>query len=199
MRGERSLWLSLAATALAGLGVAGCGGGDERQDANEPEGRFRVEVVGSEFPARQRLASQEELVVRVRNAGDKKIPNVAVTIGDSKGQRSFGRASQQSGLADPERPVWIVDRAPEGGATSYVNTWALGSLDPGEVEEFRWRVTPVRSGTYTVQYAVAAGLDGKAKAVGANGQAPGGTFNVRVSGRPSDARIAEDGKTVIRE
>jgi hypothetical protein len=41
----------------------------------------------------------------------------------------------------------------------------MGSLAPGQTRDFSWRVVPVKSGTYTVRYAVAAGLSGKAKAV----------------------------------
>src|SRR5687767_13694449 len=58
------------------LAIAGCGGG-ERQDKNEPEGSFKVDVVSATFPAKQRLAKQEEMVVEVRNADSKTIPNVA--------------------------------------------------------------------------------------------------------------------------
>ena len=40
----------------------------------------------------------------------------------------------------------------------------------GESKDIVWRVTPVRAGTYTVHYEVAAGLQGKAKAVTADGE-----------------------------
>src|SRR5690606_24953438 len=55
--------------------LAACGGG-ERQDANEPEGEFRVEVVDASFPARQRIAQEVELKVRVRNADQRELDNV---------------------------------------------------------------------------------------------------------------------------
>ena len=44
-----------------------------------------------------------------------------------------------------------------------------------------WNVTPVQGGTFTVHYRVAAGLQGKAKAVTADGSAPQGEFVVRIS------------------
>ena len=62
-----------------GATAAGCGGG-ERQDKNEPSGTFNVDVVNATFPAKQRLAKQEQLVVEVRNTGQHSVPNVAVTI-----------------------------------------------------------------------------------------------------------------------
>ena len=68
------------------------------------------------------------------------------------------------------------EAAPEGGETAYVDTWALGPLKPGEEKTFKWNVTAVQAGPYQLNYAVAAGLDGKAKAVGAGGDAPAGLF-----------------------
>ena len=67
----------MSAAALAAL--AGCGGG-ERQDENEPEGDYKVEVVKASFPSDQKLAKRSELVIVVRNADTKQIPNIAVTM-----------------------------------------------------------------------------------------------------------------------
>ena len=41
--------------ALCSIGVAACGGG-ERQDADEPEGEFPVDIVNASFASKQRLA-----------------------------------------------------------------------------------------------------------------------------------------------
>jgi hypothetical protein len=60
-------------------------------------------------------------------------------------------------------------------------------------------VTAVRAGPYEVTWRVAAGLDGKAKAVGVGGgEAPSGSFSGSVSDRAPDVRVADDGKTVVR-
>ena len=172
--------------------TAGCGGG-ERQDKNEPKGTFDVDVVGDSFPLRQHIARQSRLRIRVRNTGDETIPNVAVTV------KGFSSPSQQEGLADPNRPVWIVDSGPKGGDTAYVGTWALGALRAGRTREFVWRVTPVKAGQFDVKYEIAAGLDGRAKARGSDGAEPTGSFTVRVSGKPADARVDPDTGRVIRE
>ena len=133
------------AAGVAALAVAGCGGG-ERQDADEPSGTFRVDVVNASFPTKQHLAKSERFVIAVRNTGREAVPNVAVTVD------SFAARSQQAGLADPSRPVWIVDAAPRGGDTAYTNTWALGRLAPGQTRRFVWRVTAVQAGTHTVKW-----------------------------------------------
>jgi hypothetical protein len=190
-RRMRGRWIALAGCAAL---VAGCGGGESaRQDADEPEGTWTVDVVEAEFPRSQRLAEQETLRIRVRNTADRAMPNVAVTVD------SFTRRSEQAGLADPNRPVWVVDDGPRGGTTAYTNTWALGRMAPGQTKTFEWRVTPVEAGTHRVSYRIAAGLDGKAKARLDGGDRPEGTFTVKVSKEPSQSRVDPDTGDVIRD
>ena len=175
------------------LALAGCGGGAKRQDADEPRGTWKVDVVSAKFPERQRLAQAEEMVIRVRNREQRAIPNIAVTV------EGFGRRSEQPGLADPNRPVWIIDDGPRGGTTAYTNTWALGRIPAGQTKTFRWRVTPVEPGDHELSYRVSAGLDGKAKARLADGGRPEGRFSVSVSRRPSQSRVDPDSGEVIRD
>jgi hypothetical protein len=179
------------AISIVGLVVAGCGGG-ERQDKNEPSGTFPMNVVNAKFPRSQSLAKQVPLTISVKNTGTKEIPNLAVTVD------SFSTRSQQPGLADPERPIWIVDEGPVGGTTAYTNTWALGKLAPGRTRTFTWKVTAIQPGTHTVKYRVAAGLNGKAKAR-VNGQDDfQGTFTVAISGKPAQSHVDPNTGQVIR-
>jgi hypothetical protein len=106
--------------------------------------------------------------------------------------------SEQSGLADAERPVWIVDRPPAGSATAYTNTWALGPMFPGETKEFVWRVTPVQAGTHRLRYRIAAGLNGRAKAVLAGNRVPERELTARVSSQPAPARVNPETGAVER-
>jgi ABC-type uncharacterized transport system auxiliary subunit len=89
---------ALASTAFAAAALAACGGG-ERQDADEPEGTFEVEVVEARFPSEQKLAKRSELRISVRNAGSETIPNVAVTV------KGFEHQEADQRLADPNRPT----------------------------------------------------------------------------------------------
>jgi hypothetical protein len=177
---------------LAALPLASCGGGT-RQDADEPSGSFQVAVVRATFPTKQRLAKPERLVIAVRNTGTRAVPDLAVTV------TSFASRSEQAGLADPERAVWIIDDGPRGGDTAYTNTWALGRLAPGQTRRFVWRVTAVQPGTHTVKWQVAAGLNGKAKATLADNRAPAGSFTVDISDKPSQARVDPDTGKVVRD
>jgi hypothetical protein len=183
---------ALIAASAATLAVAGCGGG-ERQDAAEPSGTFEVDVVRASFPTKQHLAQSERFVIAVRNSGEKTVPNVAVTVS------SFAERSEQAGLADPERAVWIIDDSPRGGQTAYTNTWALGRLAPGQTRRFVWRVTAVQAGTHTVKWQVAAGLNGKAKATLSGNRAPAGSVTVDVSDKPGQAHVDPKTGKVVRE
>jgi hypothetical protein len=187
----RALRLTAAPLAvLAVVGVAGCGGG-ARQDAAEPAKTYRVAIVRSSFPARQRLAAPARLVVEVRNTGKATVPNVAVTV------ESFSARSERPDLADSDRPVWVIDRPPAGSATAYTNTWALGPVFAGETKQFVWRVTPVQTGTHRLRLRVAAGLAGRAKAVLAGNRAPEREVTVRISSRPARARVDPETGAVV--
>jgi hypothetical protein len=191
--------------ALCLVAVAGCGGG-ERQDENEPEGNFPVEVVRATFPEQQKLAKSSDMIVTVRNAGQDTIPNIAVTV------NGFDRRKNNPELADPSRPVFAIngvqveiaglpeakDASPRGCDTAYVNTWACGPLRPDQQKTFRWSVTAVQAGDFNINWRVAAGLDGKAKAVAAGGgPAPRGQFSGTISDEAPDVRVADDGKTIV--
>jgi hypothetical protein len=185
--------------------LAGCGGG-ERQDENEPEGNFPVEVVRATFPEQQKLAKSSTMVVTLRNAGNDTIPNIAVTV------NGFDKRKSNPDLADPSRPVFALngvqveiagfpeakEASPRGCDTAYVNTWACGPLKPNDQRTFRWSVTAVQAGDFKVDWRVAAGLDGKAKAVAAGGgPAPRGQFAGTISDAAPDVRVADDGKTIV--
>jgi hypothetical protein len=185
---------SVAALSAAAL-VSGCGGG-KRQDADEPSGMYKVDVVQATFAKKQRLSDDAVMRIVVRNADTKTIPNIAVTVSnddDAKGGAGFTTRSDDTTLADPTRQLWIVDRGPRGGDTAYVSTWALGPLRSGQTRTFEWHVTPVVAGTHTLRWHVAAGLNGKAIARTRDGRDPAGLFHVTVSAKPAD--VVVDPKT----
>jgi hypothetical protein len=218
------------AAALLAVGVASCGGG-ERQDANEPEGNFPVQIVSANFPSKQKLAQNTDLTLSVANTGDQTIPDLAITIFTSsnastdesgssstattgtgtssqefpQAQGSFSVRSEQQGLAIPFRPVWILEEgfpklagqtASAGAEAAQTDTFSFGSLDSNETRDMVWNVTPVQAGTYTVHYRVAAGLQGKAKAVTGDGSVPEGEFVVRISSAPPQTRVNDAGQVV---
>lgn len=178
----------IACTVPIAAFAVGCGGGD-RQDKNEPGGSFSMEVDQADFPAKQTLAEPTELRIRVKNTDSKPLPNVAVTVD------SFTKAVGEPGLADQQRPVWIVDEGPVGGDTAYVNTWALGRLAPGASKTFTWKVTAMQAGTRRVRYRVSPGLDGKAKP---SGDRLSGSFTVNIAERPAQASVDPATGRVIR-
>jgi hypothetical protein len=190
---------------LSALALAACGGG-ARQDAKEPEGKFPVQITKSEFPNRQRLAETSALELGVKNTGDETIPDLAITIStDPNANESFSVRSEQAGLADASRSVWILENgypkyagetAPAGADAAQTKTFAFGPLEPGATKNIIWSVTPVIAGTYTVDYRIAAGLEGKAVAVTNDGSVPEGEFVVQISDVPPQTRVDDSGKVV---
>ena len=90
------------------------------------------------------------------------------------------------------------DAAPRGCDTAYVNTWACGPLRPNQQKTFRWSVTAVQAGDFKVRWRVAAGLDGKAKAVAAGGgPAPRGSVLGHDLERGARRPRGDDGKTIV--
>ena len=214
--GRRTRSCAVLAGIAAAFLLSSCGGQAE-QNAGEPSGIFPVQVTTATFPASQRLAEHTRLVIAVRNAGQKAIPDIAVTITDPRrgtSVQAFGRYITMPGLASHSRPVWIVDRppgpgpcfgpsgyscrqgGPGGAVTAYANTWALGTLQPGHSTTFVWGVTAVVPGIHLVHYRIAAGLNGNAKARLSGGAIPQGTFTVSISSKPVQSYVTSTGKIV---
>lgn len=164
-----------ALVAVAALAMAACGG--SQQDAHEPSGKFKVQIVRHTFPANQKLAKRSTMVIAVKNVDSQPLPNPSVTI------NSFNRNSTQANLADASRPVFVVNRGPRGGETANQATSAFGQeLKPGETAVFTWDVTAVQAGPYKIRWTVSAGLYGKAIAVDTAGREnPSGVFIGRIS------------------
>ncbi|HUN77391.1 MAG TPA: hypothetical protein VMU32_00555 [Solirubrobacteraceae bacterium] len=191
---------------LLALAVGGCGEA-AHQDAGEPQGSFKVRVTRASFPTKQAISRPERLVIDVRNAGSRTLPDVTVAVD------SFNYRSDYPNLASRSRPVWFVDQGPgpaskppletvrvvpPGGAvTATTDVWSLGALAPGASRSFVWRVTPVKSGRHTLHYRVYAGQQGRAEAVLADGAAPSGAFSVAIAGRPPQRHFdPETGRVV---
>jgi hypothetical protein len=197
VRGRRSVLYVPALATLSVLFAAGCGGA--RQDAHEPSATFQLKIAHASFPARQAVARQTQLELQVRNTGTHTVPNVAVTVD------SFNYTSNFAGLAADKRPIWAIEQGPGaianppvesqevsppgGGQTAYVNTWALGALAPGHTQTFTWKVVPVKAGTYTVTYSVAAGLSGRSKTKLAAGGPAQGHFTVDIAAAPPTTHV----------
>jgi hypothetical protein len=178
--------------------ASGCGEATQ-QDAHEPRGSYAVLLTHASFPARQAVSRPTQLVLSIRNAGARTLPNLAVAVS------SFSYVSSYPNLASRKRPVWLIDQGPgpepprpvetvqvnpPGGATTAsANVWALGSLAPGASRSFVWHVTPVKPGVHTVSYRVYAGLNGRARAVLSGGATPSGHFVVYVADRPPPTHV----------
>jgi hypothetical protein len=204
VRNSTILPFSLLAAAAGGL-LAGCG--QQRQDVKEKSANYTLDVVSASFPPSQHVSGSGRLVLVVRNAGRRAVPNVAVTI------TNFSEQDAQPGLSNTERPVWIVNDGPgpspsraventgpdvQGGDTTvYTNTWAAGPLPAGRTATLVWKVTPVRSGTHTITYRVDAGLNRKARARTSSHQPPQGSLTADISRTPALAHVDPNSGRVL--
>jgi hypothetical protein len=214
----------VALVALA-LGLAACGGG-QRQDATEPSGNFATQVTKATFPRHQLLVHSANLQLGIKNVGNQTIPDLAVTIYTGKikagvtatgsGQGSFNVRLDNPNLSNPNRPVWVLEKdyprllapgdsindihsAPSAGAVAaQTDTFQFGPVSPGGTKSIVWRVTPVHAGTFPVHYRVAAGLQGKARAVTRAGGPVEGDFMVTISSKPPRTCVNGAGQLVTK-
>lgn len=198
----------MVAVALA-LSVAACGG-ESSSNSNEAAGTYPVKVVTAEFPAKQQLGETSLMRIGVRNVGRSTVPGLTVTISiaGKEGQTSslpFGYRDPEPGLAQPDRPVWVLaarypklagSSAPAGAETSSKKTFDFGSLKPGATTEAVWKLSAVRAGRYVLVYEVGAGLNPEAKARTPAGTEPGGTFVTRIVRVPPNTEVTDSGEVV---
>jgi hypothetical protein len=199
------------AAALA-LSIAACGG-ESSSDANEAEGTYRIRVTDASFPTEQHLGQTYLLKLGVRNTSGKTIPalTVNVSIKGKEGQGStlpFGIHDPQPELAQPDRPVWVLaehypkfagSSAPGGTETSNQKTFDFGLLKKGATTNAVWKLSAVKSGNYTLLYAIDAGLSGTAKAETGGGVAPGGSFAVKISSAERNTEVNDRGEVVEKK
>jgi hypothetical protein len=194
---------------VAVAALLGACGGESSSDANQPAGTYDVRVTDAAFPTEQRLGQTSLMHLGIRNTGKKPLPTLTVTISiaGKEGQASslpFGTSNPQTGLAQPDRPVWVLaagyprlhGSAEPGGATSSNRkTFSFGPLKPGKTTEAVWKLSAVKAGKFTVLYKIDAGLSGTAKAE-TNGVAAGGSFATEISAVPPDTEVTDDGEVV---
>lgn len=194
----------MAVAALLGA----CGG--ESSDSNERAGTYEVQVVDASFPGEQRLGQTSLLRLAVRNTGDEAVPTLTVTIGigGKRGRDSslpFAIHDPQEGLAQADRPVWVLAETyprfvgssdPGGASTSNRKTFALGPLRPNQTATAVWKLSAVKAGDWTVAYRIGAGLGTQVKAETASGGEPGGTFVAAITSDLPETEVNDDGEVV---
>jgi hypothetical protein len=189
--------------------LAACGE-SASSDSNETAGTYHLKVTEAEFPTLQRLGQTSLLQLGVRNTGKKTVPALTVTfsIAGKEGADSplpFGVRDPQVGLAQPERPVWVLAQTyprlagssePGGATTSNRRTFSFGPLKPGKTVDAIWKLSAVRQGKYTLLYEVGAGLTSETKAKTSGGVAPGGTFRAEISQELPETEVTDSGEIV---
>lgn len=188
--------------------LAACG--ESSSDSNEVTGNYRVDVTEASFPTKQHLGQTTLLDLGIRNSSKKTIPalTVTITIAGKRGSESslpFGVHDPQAGLAQADRPVWVLAQSyprlvdsdePGGATTSNRKTFDFGPLKAGESTDAVWKLSAVKAGKFTLLYRIDAGLSGEAKAVTGNDVAPGGSFVTEISSELPETEVTDNGEIV---
>lgn len=202
------LLCALLSLLFGGAVLSACGGAEPgSQFASEAQGEFPVEVIEAQFDPVQKVARTYDLTLAVRNSGDEKIPAISTTINlpGLGSTLAFAYRDRQKGLAQPQRPVWVMEEdypklagtvGRGGAATASRRTFNFGELTPGETANMVWRVTAIRPGSYRVAWELSAGLGQNTRAVDSRGARPRGVLPVRINNRAQLTRVNDKGQVV---
>lgn len=184
--------------------------GESSSDSGERAGTYPVKVTAASFPVAQHVGQTSLLKLAVRNTGKHTVPALTVTI-NVKGEQGEGSAipfaihDPQAGLANADRPVWVLAASyprlegssdPGGATSSSSKTYTFGALAPGKSVAAVWKLSAVRPGKYTLVYSVGAGFSTEAKAVTKGGVAPGGTIVSDISTELPETEVNGAGEIV---
>jgi hypothetical protein len=197
-----------AVLAMAAL-LAACGSSSS-SDSGEKAGTYEVQVTDAGFPTKQAIGQTSLMRIDVKNTGEETVPALTVTVNiqGKEGEAAripFAIHDPQTGLAGPDRPVWVLaatyprrvgSSEPGGAETSNAKTYSFGALKPGRSVEAVWKLSAVRAGKYTVGYEIDAGLSGEAKAETSSGVQPGGTFATEISTKLPETEVNAAGEIV---
>jgi hypothetical protein len=198
-----------AASAALVISLAACGG-ESSSNSSEASATYPVKVVTAAFPAVQRLGETSLMRIGVRNSGRRTVPALTVTISIAgrAGQTAslpFAIHDPEPGLAQPDRPVWVLAQhypklagssISAGAEGSARKTFDFGPLKPRATTEAVWKLSAVKAGQFTVLFTVGAGLGGKARAETTGGAEPGGSLTARISQAPPNVVVTDSGRVV---
>ena len=207
MRRRSRFGAVVAFAAIVGAAIlGGCGGSSSESD--EPSGTREVRVVNAHFPTEQSLGQTTLLQLGVRNEDEDPIPGLTFTISiaGKAGEDStlpFGVRDAQPGLAQPDRPVWVLSEGypklvgssePGGAEGAALKTYTFGPLKPGKTTEVVWKLSATRKGAYRLGFSV--GAPGDVQLETPDGAKPGGSFATTISPEVPDVTVNGKGEVV---
>lgn len=164
-------------TASVAVGsLAGCGASEDTV-GGDGDAPFAIAATATLEPV-QRLGSSYSMRLTIVNKDHRSLPTVGVTV--TGFSRAIAAGDDGAGrVADPRRPIWVVDAPPRGASTAYRDTWSSGPLRAGERKTFVWSISPVRPGRHAIRWRIGAGLDHD-RPVAADRRGTNGVLDVKV-------------------
>jgi len=228
---RRLVALALAAAAIAAV-LSACGdsssdssatagsdttasdtSGESPSSADQPVSKqgpvYHIELVKSAFVERQLVGETKNMVLAFRNYGRNTVPNMGITFGiageaGSTSSLPFGIHDSTPGLAQPDRPVWVVAQgyprlfgSPQsaGAITANKKTFAFGPLKPGQTKKTTWKLSAVRPGKYRLNYQASGDLSSESVTRSPfPGEPPGMYFNTVISTETPDTEVTDSGE-----
>jgi hypothetical protein len=189
---------------LGAIVLSGCGG----SSSSEPSGTRKVRITTASFPSEQSLGQTSLMKIGVRNESEDTIPALTytVSIAGREGQGAtipFAIRDPQPGLAQPDRPVWVLaehypklkgSTKPGGAEGAALKTYTFGPLKPGAEGETVWKLSAVRKGSYRVRYSI--GSTGEVKLETQGGAKPAGSFAATISPDVQNVTVNGAGEVV---
>jgi hypothetical protein len=189
---------------LGAILLAGCGG----SSSSEPSGTREVKITTASFPSEQSLGQTSLMKIGVRNESEDTIPALTytVSIAGREGSDStlpFAIRDPQPGLAQPDRPVWVLaehypklkgSSKPGGAEGAALKTYTFGPLKPGTTGESVWKLSAVRKGSYRIRYSI--GSTGEVKLETPGGAKPAGSFAATISPEVQNVTVNGAGEVV---
>lgn len=167
-----------------------------------------MKVVTASFPSEQSLGQTSLLKLGVRNESEKAIPGLTftVSIAGKEGEGAtlpFAIRDPQPGLAQPDRPVWVLARhypklagstEPGGAEGAALKTFTFGPVKPGDTTEAVWKLSASRKGSYRLDYSI--GSTGEVRLETSDGVKPGGSFAATISPEVQNITVNGAGEIV---
>ncbi len=188
----------------AAILLTGCGG----SSSSEPSGTREVKITTASFPSEQSLGQTSLMKIGVHNESEDTIPALTYTSRSPEARANgatlpFAIRDPQPGLAQPDRPVWVLaehypkligSSKPGGAEGAALKTYTFGPLKPGATRKPSG--SSRRCGRAPIELRYSVGSTGEVKLETPDGAKPAGSFAATISPEVQNVTVNGAGEVV---